>query len=111
MSIKLSVSDKCTVRVKGTIPAGNGTPQPFDFTLICDRIDADELRALHESNEILADVMVSRTRGWEHVLDEQDAPVQFSEAGLRQLLKIVGLAGLAFNAYVLACGAKGREKN
>lgn len=111
MSIRLEVSNTCTVRVKGTIPGGNGSPQPFDFTLICDRMDADELHDLTGSDMRLTDVMVARTRGWEHVLDADGAPLPFTEECLRKLFRIVGLSGVAFSAYVQACGAKGREKN
>ncbi|MCV2365532.1 hypothetical protein LNV23_18950 [Paucibacter sp. DJ1R-11] len=111
MSIKLTVSPTVTVRVKGTVPASNGTAQPFDFTLICDRVDADELREINESDARLADVLLPRTKGWEHVLDEHDAPVPFSPEAFKQLFRIVGLAGVAWVAYLQACGAKGREKN
>ena len=112
MSIRLVVSNTVTVRIKGSMTNEHGTPEPFDFSLICDRMDSDELREVAgDSDTLLVDVMAQRCKGWTHVLDEQRAPLPFSEELLRQLLKPVGMAGLAFQAYVKACGVKGQEKN
>jgi len=111
MSISIVVSDTVPVRVKGSLPNKAGVAEPFDFTLLCDRIDADELNELNQGDQRLVDVLLPRTRGWEHVLDENRQPVPFGEAAFRQLYRIVGLAGLTFKAYVEASGAKGREKN
>ncbi|MBL8351198.1 MAG: hypothetical protein JNL87_12910 [Burkholderiaceae bacterium] len=112
MAFKLVVSDTVTVPVKGSLPNAAGVAAPFAFSLQARRLQADALRDLAQDNErTVAEFLASVVFDWSAVLGEDDKPAPFSEAGLAQLLNIVGMAGLAFTAYVEACGARGKEKN
>ena len=113
MSIRLEVADTVLVRVKGLGPVGeSGAREPFDFSLICDRMDGDEYREVSKDDErTITDVLVEKTKGWTHVLTADGQPVPFSAAGLRQLLRPLGRPGLVWIAYLEACGSKGKEKN
>jgi hypothetical protein len=108
MSIKITVSDTVKFKVSGTIANENG-PTPFDFTLLAKRLDTDELKTrLEDSEASIADFLVEVVTGWSGVKgDEGELP--YTEAGLRQLLKIPGLAALALRAYFEDCGAKAKN--
>lgn len=112
MSFRLVISDTVAVPVAGAIPDANGRPVPFTFSLVCRRMPARELRAAIESNEAtVAEFVTSVVQGWSGLQDDAGQALPFSPAALEQLLDIVGMAGIAFSAYVQACGVKGREKN
>lgn len=112
MSFRLVISDTVAVPVAGSIPDATGRAAPFSFTLTCRRLPASELRAAIEANEAtVPEFVTSVVQGWSGLQDEAGQALPFSAAALEQLLDIVGMAGVAFAAYVQACGAKGREKN
>lgn len=112
MSLRLVVSNTVVVPVEGHIPDEQGRKSPFSFRLVCKRLAQDELKAALDADsatvpEFLADVV----QGWEHVLDADGREIEFTPAGLKALLNIVGMAGVCFSAYLATCGAKGKEKN
>lgn len=109
MSIKITVSETVRVKVQGTISDGEG-PKPFDFSLIARRLDADQLKTRldEQSDALIVDFLADITTGWAGVKgDTGEEP--YSEAGLRQLMKIPGLALLTFRAYLADCGAKAKN--
>ena len=53
--------------------------------------------------------LIDVATGWSGVKDADDKPLAYSEANLRALCKIPGIAGLAFRTYLAEVGAK--EKN
>ena len=112
MAFKLTISDTVTVPVKGAIPNAAGVAQPFAFSLVCRRITQEQLMSLGQDKErSTADFLAEVTQDWSGVLGDDDRPVPYTPAALAQLLDIVGMAGVAFAAYIEACGAQGRGKN
>jgi hypothetical protein len=109
MAIKIQVSDivRCTVR--GTIADESGTPQPFDFAFLARRLDSEQLADTLNSDARIADFLVELVTGWSGVKNADNEAVPFSEAALRQLLLIPGLARLMLSAYVADCGAKAKN--
>ena len=112
MAFRLVVSNTVAVPVQGRVPDENGKPVPFNFTLLCRRLPASELRAVIENNDrTVPEFLTSVVEGWDAVLDADGKAVQFTPAGLQQLLEIVGMATVCFQAYLEFCGARGKEKN
>jgi hypothetical protein len=111
MAIKLTISNTVQVPVKGKIADEAGRDQPFDFTLTCKRLDAEEIKALLEGGKDvqIADALRDLTIGWKGVVDDDNTPAPYSPDGLAQLLRIPGLAMLSLTSYLKEVGAK--EKN
>lgn len=111
MGIKIVIEDKVRFKVKGVIRDGNGVDQPFDFSLTCLRLDAEQIksRLSSDSDASVVDFMADVVEDWSGVRDDADKPVPYSEDALRQLCKIPGVAAVAFRTYLAECGA--REKN
>lgn len=111
MAIKIIISDKVGIKVKGSIQNEAGAAQPFDFNLVCQRLDADQitLRLKDDGERSLVDFMLDVTEDWSGVKDADDKPLPFTADNYRALCKIPGLALLAFRTYLTDVGAK--EKN
>lgn len=112
MSIRIVVSNKLKFKVKGTIKDEEGKDQPFDFTLTCNRLDQDQIKAkLGPSGDdtSVVDFMLEVIEDWQGVRDPDDYPLPFSEANYRALCKIPGVSVVAFRTYLAEVGAK--EKN
>lgn len=110
MSFKLVVSNKVRFAVKGFLPDEAGVPKPFNFTLEANRLSATELQTLAtERNLTIAEVMATKVVGWQGVDGPDGEPVPYSPEGLAQLLDVVGMSSLAFDAYTVACGAKAKN--
>lgn len=108
MAIKITVSDTVAVRLQGTINDADG-PQPFDFTLLCRRLDTEQLRdRLQDEGGRMDDFIVSVTTGWRNVRDD-DGELPFTEGALRRLLRLPNLAQLAFDGYLRDVGAKAKN--
>lgn len=111
MAIKIVISDTVGFKVKGTINDEKGSAQPFDFSLTCSRLDADQIQAKLKGDSAapVTDFLVDVIEGWSGVRDAADAPLPYTQDNFRALCKIPGVAGLAFRAYLSEVGAK--EKN
>lgn len=111
MAIKIIVSDTVAFTVKGNINDAKGIAQPFSFKLTCDRLDADQIRGKlqDEAESTLADFLTDVVQDWRDVQDADGKPLDYSEAELRKLCKIPGVATIAFRTYMAEVGAK--EKN
>jgi hypothetical protein len=111
MAFKIVVSDTVGVKVKGTMVDAAGISQPFDFTLFCNRLDADTINAKlkNESESSITDFMAEVTTGWQDVRGDGNAAIDFNPTALRQMFNIPGIPALAFRAYMSDVGAK--EKN
>ena len=111
MAIKILVSNRVKFKVKGTIKDEAGADQPFDFSITCSRLNADQIQAKlrDESEASVTDFMVDVVEDWSGVKDVEDKPLSFDEPNLRDLCRIPGLAALAFRTYLVEVGAK--EKN
>lgn len=108
MAIKITVSDTVSFKVKGTINDAAGVEQPFDFRLTCLRLDTDQIQAKFKADETVIDFLADVVQDWTGVRDD-DKPVPYSDAALRQLCKIPGVSGIAYKSYLQEVGAK--EKN
>ena len=111
MAIKIIISDTVGIKVKGTINDAAGTAQPFDFSLTCRRLHADEIqdKLQSESDASIADFLATLITGWSGVRDADDKPMPYSAEAFAQLCRIPGVAGMAFRTYLSEVGAK--EKN
>lgn len=115
MAYKLTISDTVEVPVKFEVKDG-GSMIRFDFALLAKRLPAAAFADLgrDDSGRTVADFLAEQITGWRGqrlVVDDDGDPVPFSPEALSVMLSLVGLAGLAFEAYVQACGARGRAKN
>ena len=111
MSIKITVSNKVGFKVKGEINDAAGVPQAFDFSLICKRLDAEQIREKLKNNpeSSVTEFLVDVVEDWSGVRDGDDKPLPYNEGNLRALCKIPGIDALAFRTYMAEVGAK--EKN
>jgi hypothetical protein len=112
MAFKLIVSDTVTVPVEGRLPDDTGRAVPFTFSLVAKRLPASGLRQAIDANDAtVPEFLTGLVQGWSGVLGDDGKEVPFSPAGLAALFDIVGMAQLCFQAYLQACGARGKEKN
>jgi hypothetical protein len=111
MAIKIIISDTVGFKVKGSINDEKGIAQPFDFTLKCKRLNADEIKdkLQDQSEATLTDFMAEVVQGWAGVRDEDDKAMEFDTANFRTLCSIPGVAAIVFKTYMAEVGAK--EKN
>lgn len=110
MAIKITVSDRVTFTVKGTIADELGAAQGFEFQLTARRLDADQQQAaLQDQGKKIDAFMADIVVGWKKVVDDAGAEVPFSPEALAQFFKIPGIAALSFARYLVESGAK--EKN
>lgn len=111
MAIKIVVSNTVKFKVRGTIKDEAGIDQPFDFTLTCARLDADQIQAKlrGESEASVTDFLADVVEDWAGVKDAGNNAIPYSEESLRQLCRITGVAALTFKTYLSEVGAK--EKN
>lgn len=108
MSIKLIVAPKVKFKVKGVFTNEAGVDQPFDFFLVCKRLDADEIND-QIKNKTMADIVKDNAEDWSGPIDESGVAIPFSADALDALFRLPGVATLAFKAYLENNGAK--EKN
>lgn len=111
MAIKLVISNRLKFKVRGTIKDEAGIDQPFDFSLICARLDTDQIQTKIKSDSEVSvlDFMVDVIEDWSGVRDEEDQPLAYSEENFRRLCKIAGVGMVAYRTYMAEVGAK--EKN
>ena len=111
MAIKIVISDTVGIKVKGTINDERGIAQPFDFSLTCIRLDAEEIqdKLKGDSESSITDFLVDIVQNWNGVKDAEEKQIPYAESSFRQLCKIPGVAAVAFKTYLAEVGAK--EKN
>jgi hypothetical protein len=109
MAIKITIAPRAKFRVKGSFNDENGRAEPFDFGLLCRRLDADELREKTAGEVNLIEFMLDVTDDWFDVKGAEDKPIAYSPDALRQLLKQPGLAWTTYRTFLAETGAK--EKN
>jgi len=111
MSIKIVVSNTVAFTVKGTINDEAGIAQPFSFKLTCMRLEQEQItnKLKSESDASITDFLVDVVEDWSGVKDADDKSLPYSEASLRQLCKISGVAMVAFQTYMAEVGAKAKN--
>ena len=109
MAIKISVSPRVKFPIEGSFKNDEGADEPFKFSLLCKRLDAEEHRERAKADIDYIATMVELTEAWFDVKDDSGKPLEYSEDGLRALLKRPGLATLAYFTYVRESGAKAKN--
>ena len=111
MAIKITISNTVAFNVKGTINDANGIAQPFSFKLTCQRLEQEQItnKLKSESDASLVDFLVDVVQDWSGVRDDDDKPVPYTDAALRQLCKISGVGAVAFQTYLAEVGAKAKN--
>lgn len=112
MIYKLSVENTVKVPVKFNLNNA-GKVSSFNFSLICDRVSADEIKAAIEDKDFLVKDFLKRvTKNWHGqtlVVDEGNTPVEFNDDAFDVMLTVAGLENVALKSYLEATAAK--EKN
>lgn len=111
MAIIITVSDTVSFKVRGTINDAGGIAQPFDFKLICTRLDAETLDARVKANneETFFDFLADVVEDWSGVRDAENKAVPYSTEALKQLCNIAGVARVAWISYLTEVGAKAKN--
>lgn len=106
MALRITVSDKVRIKIKGSI-AGEDGPEPFDFSLLCKRLDSDQIAdELNNAERKIKDFVLSVAEGWQGVKEEDGSPAEFSEKAFAHVLrKYPNMAQLIFSTYLRDCGA------
>lgn len=110
---KIVVSNTVAVPVAGSHTNENGKPVPFKFTLICKRLNAEDLKVALDGGEAKVDEFVADVvTGWRDqrlVLESDDTPAEYCPDALAALLNISGMGMLCFQSYMKEAGAKGKN--
>jgi len=111
MSISIIVDSKVKFRVKGSFRNSEGIDKPFDFGLLCKRLDTDEIEALKtpDGTYVYSDFMASVIEDWYDVKGKDNQPVPYGTDAWLALCKTPGVSALAWGNYMRENGAK--EKN
>jgi hypothetical protein len=114
MAFKLAIDDKVLVTVKGKFKSSRaGADLPYQFKVLMDRVDQDQISEAHTDGGRIADFLASKAHGWEDqrlVLDEATGkPAEFSEDAFRALLRLPGMGVQVYRAYMTDVSAQ--EKN
>ena len=111
MSFKLVISDKLKFKVRGTMKDENGHDQPFDFTILAQRLDADTIKARlkDDADATLAEFLGQIIEDWQGIKDADDKPLPYTAANLAAACKVPGIAALIFQTYFAEVGAKAKN--
>lgn len=110
MSISIVISDTVKFKVKGSFKDGQGLDQPFDFSLTCKRLDADEIAARTSTPDTtFAEVLGTVIQDWHGVTGQDSKPVPYSADALKALCKLPGVAFLVYQTYMSEVGAKAKN--
>ena len=118
MAYKLTISDVVELPVKFTVNDA-GKTVAHSFTLSARRMDQQLLReTLQDSSKLTRDVLHDQVTGWRGqrlVVDDNDAPAEFSTEAFACLLSLAGMESVVLNAYLaalaLADTSAGKAKN
>ncbi|HEY0847396.1 MAG TPA: hypothetical protein VGE12_18650 [Noviherbaspirillum sp.] len=112
MAYKLVVANRVKVPIKLKLDNA-GESASFSFSLLCRRLDTDEIKDLSQSGEVLmSEFMKGVVEGWENqklVVDEDGNPADFNDDSLEVLLKTPGVAALSYAKYLEYCSAKAKN--
>lgn len=112
MGIKIGIANKVGFKVQGTYNDEDGIKQPFDFKLICRRMEDKEFldRMNAASNdETVTDFMIEIIEDWDNVRGPDNAKLDYTTDNWRSLCKMPGVARLAFDTYRAEVGVKAKN--
>lgn len=108
MAFKLVKRNTVIVPIKGVRSDEGGGAERFEFTLVCKRLDAKQIREAFEGRTV-DEFLHYVTEGWRSVLDDAGQPLPLTAETFTLLLLEPGVSKLAFDAYLREVEA--REKN
>lgn len=112
MSYQLAVGNTVEVPVRFALKDA-GQEKSFKFTLLCERMPADEItKAMQNKETPIKEVMADVVKGWEGqklVLDGEGKPAAFSSEAFDCLMAVPGVPIVVLNAYLKECGAKSKN--
>lgn len=117
MTLNILVAPSVRFKVDGSMTSADGKPAPFDFWLTAERLKdtadvqayLDEIKDADQAARTpVTDALAKRVTAWEGV-KSGDQALEFSDANLRALLNLPGMALLVHSRYLRESGAK--EKN
>lgn len=106
MQYKLAIGNVIAVKVKGTTRDDNAVDRPFEFILVCKRVDNEELHKIltRPENRVTAqeffEKYATNWRGQNLVTDEEGRVAEFSLDALQVLFSIAGMATACWTAYL-----------
>lgn len=101
MSICITaIDEKVKFTVKGSFADRTGKDQPYSFTLVCDRVDPEEIDSVLQEGGKFIDFFSQHTHEWAGVLDADRKPVEYSEQELAKLFKLPGLPLATWRRYM-----------
>lgn len=110
MGFILAIDNKVAVTVKGHLPGANrNSPTRFDFTLMMDRMEQEEVETALKSGDPVIDFVLAHTQDWQGqrlVRHEDDSSADFSPEAMRAMLKIPGMSVFIFQAYLRDMGVQ-----
>lgn len=109
--LKLIVSDKVLVDVRGALRDEEGVERAFDFGLVMRRDPQDELLSAERDDVPLKEFIVSRASDWRKVCGEDGRPLPFTREHLDELLAIAGMRAFIYRCYLEAISPKARRGN
>jgi len=106
MALKLVKRNKLLVPVIGSMKDEDGKPVSFKFTLHCTRLTQEEIdEAIADKKESVAAFIRRVTTGWDAVLDEAGAALDFTGENLDAVLSEAGMPAVCFQHYMKEVGA------
>lgn len=110
MAISIQIDNTVRFPVKGKIFDAEGREREFHFDMDMERMDQDQFDKELANDRITVRALVERlAKGWEGVKDPEGQDVPFSNAALKQLLRIPGLCNLVWVAYCEYAGARAKN--
>ena len=109
MAFNIEIADTVRFPVKFNVRDGKGVDAPSSFDFTAKRIDVEEYKNTLGDGSTFADFLARVGLGWDNVRDGNGAPVEYSEANLRKVCNIAGMAALMFKTYGAEVAVK--EKN
>lgn len=110
MGFKLSSERKFTSKVTVQVPLGNNRFQPESFTLDFVVIPREEATALLEEDD--RQFFERVCKGWSHVMDESDQPIEFTTESLYKLTQVpYAYTAIVKTYFEEAYGGRAKRKN
>lgn len=110
MAIDIQIDDTVRFPVKGKLFDAEGREREFHFDLDMQRMDQEQFDKELANDLITVRALVERlVQGWAGVKGKDGEDVPFSNAALKQLLRIPGLSNLIWVAYCEYAGARAKN--